>query len=173
MLQGMSSSQPNAIVERLFRHLGWANAHVLASLATLTDEQLGCASPGSDWSAAAIAQHLVHVSGLYASRLDGAAAPAATALPTNSAQIADLAQRCAEYDARLLVESGQPEGIVEYVREGKHMRRTRSALLAQALLHANEHRAQIAGALDAHGVRAIDLDALSPWQFGIVEGLDE
>ncbi len=172
MLGAMDSLQSHPILDRLFGHLGWANAHVLGSLAGLPDEQLTYAAAGSDWTAAAIAKHLVHAAGLFASRLDGGDAPTLTPAPVTGAEVAELARQCADFDARLRVEAGKPEGIVEYVREGQQMRRARSALLAQVLLHANEHRAQIAGALDAHGVRAIDLDAISPSQYGLAVGLD-
>ncbi len=172
MLDSMDPVLHDPILDRLFRHLGWSDARVLQALANLTDEQLTYTAAGSEWTVAAIAKHLVHAAGLYASRLDGGTAPVVSPAPVTGAEMAALAQQCADFDARLLVEAGKPEAIVEYVREGKQVRRARSALLAQALLHASEHRAQIASALDAHGVRAIDLDALSPWQFGIDEGLD-
>ena len=42
-----------------------------------------------------------------------------------------------------------------------------------AIHHATEHRAQIAGALAAHGIDAIDLDELDLWAFGDAEGLGE
>ena len=48
--------------------------------------------------------------------------------------------------------------------------RARSTVLAQAIHHATEHRAQIAGALAAHGIDAIDLDALDLWEFADAEG---
>jgi hypothetical protein len=49
--------------------------------------------------------------------------------------------------------------------------RARSTVLAQAIHHATEHRAQIAGALAAHGIDALDLDELDVWAYGDAEGL--
>jgi len=36
-------------------------------------------------------------------------------------------------------------------------------LVNQAIHHATEHRAQIAGALAAHGITSVDLDAIDVW----------
>ena len=41
----------------------------------------------------------------------------------------------------------------------------RWTLVNQAVHHATEHRAQIAGALAAHGIDAIDLDAIDVWTY--------
>jgi hypothetical protein len=46
-------------------------------------------------------------------------------------------------------------------------------VLGQSIHHATEHRAQIAGALVAHGIKALDLDALDVWALGDAEGLGE
>ena len=43
-------------------------------------------------------------------------------------------------------------------------------ILAQAIHHATEHRAQIAGALATNGNDAIDLDAFDLWEFAEAEG---
>jgi hypothetical protein len=51
--------------------------------------------------------------------------------------------------------------------------RARSTVLGRSIHHATEHRAQIAGALVAHGITALDLDALDVWALGDAEGLGE
>jgi hypothetical protein len=51
--------------------------------------------------------------------------------------------------------------------------RARSTVLGPSIHHATEHRAQIAGALVAHGIKALDLDALDVWALGDAEGLGE
>ena len=58
----------------------------------------------------------------------------------------------------------------EYPYRGKVLR-ARSTILGQAIHHATEHRAQIAGALATNGIDAIDLDALDVWAYGDAEGL--
>ena len=84
--------------------------------------------------------------------------------------MADLAAQCAAYDARLRVQAAMPDGPAAYPYFGK-ARRARSTILGQAIHHATEHRAQIAGALSTNGIDAIDLDALDVWAYGDAEGL--
>jgi hypothetical protein len=45
--------------------------------------------------------------------------------------------------------------------------------LTQAIHHATEHRAQIAGIFANHGLKVIDLDAIDMWEFANYEGLGD
>lgn len=168
----MTATLPDATTDRFMRHMAWANAMLVDALATLSHEQLELAAPGSeDWSAAKIFAHYVGAAGIYVARLEGAEAPARPAPPTSSSEVRAVGQLCAGYDARLRVQAGLPDGQCTFVREGETFTRARSTLLAQAVHHATEHRAQIAGALADHGVRAVDLDAMDLWSYGVAEGL--
>lgn len=59
----------DATLDRLFRHMAWANQHVLQSLATLKPEHLQLSAPGSEWTVARIAHHLVDAQRWYVWRL--------------------------------------------------------------------------------------------------------
>ena len=48
---------------------------------------------------------------------------------------------------------------------GEEISVPRWVLVNQAVHHATEHRAQIAGALAAHGNTSLDLDALDVWTY--------
>ena len=97
--------------------------------------------------------------------------PERTPPPTTIAQVAELASSCAGYDARIRAQAAIPDGPAEYSSDGTLVRRARSTILGQAIHHATEHRAQIAGALATNGIDAIDLDALDVWAYGDEEGL--
>lgn len=56
-------------------------------------------------------------------------------------------------------------------RDNPTLTRARSTVFGQSIHHATEHRAQIAGALVAHGVMALNLDDLDVWAFGDAEGV--
>ncbi len=168
----MTAVSPDPIIDRLFRHLAWADSLLIDAVAALPDAALEFAAPGSDaWGAGRILAHYVGAAGIYATRLEGVAAPLRPASPTNAAEVRAIGSLCADYDARLRVQAALPDGTCTYVREGQTFTRARSTLVTQAIHHATEHRAQIAGALAAHGVQAIDLDALDLWSFGDAEGL--
>jgi uncharacterized damage-inducible protein DinB len=162
---------PDPTLDRLLRHMAWANAGLIDRLTTLADEALGVAAPGNDWTVAMILDHLVTAAGGYAERLGAGPLPPETNPPTRIAELDGIAEACATYDARLRAAAAVPEGFAEYVREGEVRRRARSTILAQAIHHATEHRAQIAEALATNGIRAVDLDELDLWAYGEAEGL--
>jgi len=163
---------PDATTDRLFRHMAWANASLIEQLAQLPTDVLGFAAPGSDdWSASKILAHYVGAAGFYAARLEGVVLPHRPRAPMSAGEVRAISALCAEYDARLRAQAALPDAVSTYVRDGQTVHRARSTILAQAIHHATEHRAQIAGALAANGVHAIDLDALDVWAYGDAEGL--
>jgi uncharacterized damage-inducible protein DinB len=165
----MSDSTADPTLDRLLRHMAWANAAMIGTLAGLTDEALGLSSPRNDWTLATILQHLVDAADRYASRLEGRPRPAETEPPTTVAELTEVAARCAANDARIRAQAIVPDGPSPSPDPGKPGR-ARSTILAQAIHHATEHRAQIAGALATNGIDAIDLDALDVWAYGDAEG---
>ncbi len=114
--------------------------------------------------------HLVDSAGSYASRLEGVARQTRIQPPTTIVLLAELAASCAAFDARLRSQAALLDGSSPSPDPAKPPR-ARSTVLAQAIHHATEHRAQIAGALAAHGIDALDLDELDIWAYGTAEGL--
>jgi uncharacterized damage-inducible protein DinB len=157
----------NETLDRALGHMAWANADIFARLAQLPDTSLALTAPGSEWSVAAIAHHIVTAAENYAQRLHGDPRAEKREMPTTSREIAALGTALAEADARLRHASGQPgEQIIEWVSfSGEPLAIPRWTLVNQAVHHATEHRAQIAGALAANGINAIDLDAVDVWTY--------
>jgi uncharacterized damage-inducible protein DinB len=166
----MSEPTADPTLDRLLRHMAWANASVIALLAGLTDEALALASPRNEWTVAMILEHLVGSAGGYGARLEGVPRPERTPPPTRVAELPEFAARCAAYDARLRAQAAVPDGSSESP-DPRKAPRARSTVLAQAIHHATEHRAQIAAALATNGIDAIDLDELDVWAYGDAEGL--
>jgi uncharacterized damage-inducible protein DinB len=165
----MSDSTVDPTLDRLLRHMAWANATMFAWLGGLSDEALGLSSPRNEWTAGMILAHLVDSAGGYASRLEGVPRQARIEPPT-IAGLADLAASCAAFDARLRSQAAVPDGPCPSPNPANPTR-ARSTVLAQAIHHATEHRAQIGGALAAHGIDALDLDEIDLWAYGDAEGL--
>jgi uncharacterized damage-inducible protein DinB len=165
-----SESSVDPTLDRLLRHMAWANAALIGQLAGLKDEALSLASPRNEWAVAMILQHLVDAAERYAARLEGYPRPDGTEPPTTAAELSELATRCAAIDARIRAQATAPDGPSPSPDPGK-VGRARSTILGQAIHHATEHRAQIAGALATNGIDAIDLDALDVWAYGDAEGL--
>ena len=165
------NSQIDPTSDRLFRHMAWANAQTFAVLASLPATTFAACEPGNDWSVGMITAHLAEAATSYASRLDGM--PYAD-LPfdrvSTHAELAIATVACAGADARIHVAAHTPAGVVTR-QDDPTLTRARATVLAQAIHHATEHRAQIAGALVAHGITALNLDDLDVWAFGDAEGL--
>jgi len=166
----MRNATADPTLDRLLRHMAWANASLIARLAEQRDDALGMTAPRNEWSAARILAHLVSAAGGYAARLEGVPRPADTEPPTSVGQLAQISARCAEFDARLRAQATEPDVPVVHL-DPTRPARARSTILGQAIHHATEHRAQIAGALATNGLDAIDLDDLDLWAYGEAEGL--
>ncbi len=164
----MHDESHDPTLDRLLRHMAWANATLIDGLAVLSDEALAAAAPRNEWHVARILDHLVNAAGGYATRLEGGSRLQAPELITSMSQLADRAARCAVFDARIRVQAALPEGTCSYAGDTDSMH-ARSTVISQAIHHATEHRAQIAGALATNGIDAIDLDALDLWEFADAE----
>jgi uncharacterized damage-inducible protein DinB len=167
----MTDHAADPTLDRLLRHMAWANAAVFATLAGLTDDALAVAAPRNEWTVAMILEHLVSSAGGYTSRLEGVPRPDRHDPPTAVAELAGLATTCAAFDARLRAQAAAPDGPVEYKSDAGTIRRARSTILGQAIHHATEHRAQIGDALSTNGIDALDLDELDLWAYSTHEGL--
>jgi uncharacterized damage-inducible protein DinB len=157
----------NATLNRQLTHMAWANTQMFTVLAGLPADALALTSPGSEWSVGAIAHHLVTAAENYAQRLHGEPRAEKRELPTSIADLAALAAVIKVADAKLLNGAKLPgDEIITWISfSGEELSVPRWVLVNQAVHHATEHRAQIAGALAAHGNTSLDLDALDVWTY--------
>jgi uncharacterized damage-inducible protein DinB len=166
------ATTPDPTLDRLLRHMAWANAQLVARLQEQPVEALALTAPRNQWSAGRILAHLVNAAQGYGSRMEGAPRPADVEPPTTAAELAALGARLAEWDARLRRQATEPDDLISHpVRTTEQDRR--STILAQSIHHATEHRAQVAGALATNGNDAIDLDAIDVWEHADGEGSPE
>ena len=101
--------------------------------------------------------------------MEGVARPPNVEPPGSAEELADLGARLAVADASLRGQASQPDVLVSHPDPARGQD-LRSTILAQAIHHATEHRAQIAGALATNGNDAIDLDAIDLWEYADAEG---
>ncbi len=167
----MTIPEPNPILDRLYRHMAWANQSLFEQLKAVPDEALTLTAENDEWTVAAILEHLVMAAGSYAARVAGSPLPTDFVRPTTQEDVFELARRCSGFDAQLRELAAMPEGMTSYVREGKTIVRARSTILGQSIHHATEHRAQIADILSLHGIKVLDLDELDVWAYSDFEGL--
>ena len=165
----MSNAKPDPTLDRLLRHMAWANAELIARLLEQPVAVLALTAPRNEWPAGRNLAHLVNAAEAFVSLMEGVARAADVATPASAAELADLGARLAAIDARLVAQAIEPDALISHPNpaRGKGLR---STILAQAIHHATEHRAQIAGALATNGNDAIDLDDLDLWEFAEAEG---
>ena len=158
------------VTDRLFRHMAWANAYVFDCLSELSESELLLTAPHDDWTAGSILEHLTGAG--YADALDGLGYPK-TDVPKNSTEVLALKEVSATFDARLRDAAKTPDGLTSHPVGSKQIYRSRQTILAQAIHHATEHRAQIAGIFAGHGMKIVDLDEIDLWAFANYEGLGD
>ena len=157
----------NATLDRQLTHMAWANTEMFSVLATLPEAAYAYTSPGSEWSVGAIAHHLTTAAENYAQRLHGEPRAEKRELPATASDIQALAAALAVADAKLRAGAQLPgDEILTWISiDGEEISVPRWVLVNQAVHHATEHRAQIAGALAANGNASLDLDALDVWTY--------
>jgi uncharacterized damage-inducible protein DinB len=155
---------PNELLDP-FRHNAWATRKLLAFCERLTPEQLGSTSEGTYGSILATLQHLVGAEGRYRARLAGEPSPwpVKPEETDDLAQLGDMAEDVAAFWEELATVGFDPERTVTWRYEDADATGEARAgvLVAQALNHGNEHRAQIYTVLTTIGVEPPDLDAWS------------
>ena len=165
----MTNTSPDPTLDRLLRHMAWANAHLVARLLEQPIDALALTAPRNEWSAGRILAHLLNAAQGYGSRMAGAERPPNVEPPTSLAELADIGARLSAADATLRGQAAEPDVLIGH-RDDPDRHDLRSTILGQAIHHATEHRAQIAGALATNGNDAIDLDAIDLWEYADTEG---
>ena len=157
----------NTTLDRQLTHMAWANTEMFSALVTLPEVAYAYTSPGSEWSVGAIAHHLTTAAENYAQRLHGEPRAEKRELPATARDIRALAATLAVADANLRAGAQLPgDEILTWISiGGEEISVPRWVLVNQAVHHATEHRAQIAGALAANGNTTLDLDALDVWTY--------
>lgn len=152
-------------LQRLLEHMGWANQRMFETLQSLPESTLSLSAWNPEWQIGVIANHIVVASGRLIARISGEAAPAEGPAPTSMDELAALAALAAERDQRLLEMADVQDGPRVFVRYGEEVQFLASTILAQAIHHATEHRAQIADILAVNKQDVLNLDAMDLWSY--------
>lgn len=149
-------------IERALRHMAWANQKVFSAVDALPADALKSYIVNEEWNAGEILHHICDSAGFYAYRLR--VGPKKVEL-TQSHEVSALRAAIAIHDANLISAAGLEDQELEWVRDGKTLKRWSSTILSQAVHHATEHRAQLMDALEFRGFVPISLDDLDLWSF--------
>ena len=151
-------------VERLLKHMAWANQKVYSAAETLPDEAFGAYIVNPEWTVARILEHIVGGATWYVNRLEienWKEIPT----PKSGAEVKVLKAMLADFDAKILSAVEHGEGKIAGKYDGRDITRERSTIISQAVHHATEHRAQLIDALEFKRYKVINLDDIDLWAF--------
>lgn len=156
--------QPYPTLETLFRHHLWANLQLLAVCRPLTEEQLQATVVGVFGSIGDTWQHMVSAECSYFSRISTGQPyrRPVDAPPFTFAEMAESLQRTGEGLIEWAPKVGADERVeVQWDNNGIQgpVQVPKAVLLAQAINHATEHRAQIMAILTHLGIQPPELDS--------------
>lgn len=150
-------------LEVSLKHLAWSNQKFLAQFVDQPDEVFGLSAADGEWPVGRLLTHLAGSEQWYRYCLTGIEWTDLT--PITSGKIAgDYLQIIADLDEVLLSNAALPDELVTFEDENGPASAKRSLILSQAVMHAAEHKGQIATIMKQHG-HHIDLDALDVWAF--------
>ncbi len=154
----MSDQAQEALVE-LFHHHLWANMRLLDSCEGLSDAQLDATVHGTFGSIRATLSHVAGAEESYIARLTGER-PADPLSEEATVGIAELRGHLRRSGERL-IEAAEQVGTIGRIRVawgGNVWQVPAGIILAQAINHATEHRAQIMTIITQQGLEPPDVD---------------
>ena len=170
-------------MERILKHMAWANQEIIGKISELPEEALTAYVVNPEFTVGDIVRHIGSASNWYVWRLLDKStftaadedlwkkrlADADEGAPTMQ-EVKYVLEVLRSSDAILLEQSRIPEAEVPREFRGEQHIFKRSTILSQAVHHATEHRAQAVAALELRGFNSINLDDFDVWSYQIRVG---
>jgi uncharacterized damage-inducible protein DinB len=162
----------NDVLVELYRHKTWATVFLIETCERLTAEQLEATTPGTYGTIRETLQHLVASDESYLGTVTGERP--AEPLPDEPVALPVLAERMRQLGPRWEALAADPAAASRLVTLGDGWQTPAAIPMAQAIQHADEHRAQVLSILGGCGIATPGLDVgedLDVWHHGIETGL--
>jgi uncharacterized damage-inducible protein DinB len=155
----------SAMAAELLRYHTWANTRLIGFCGELADAELDATAPATYGTIRSTLAHLVGAEGAFLLLLAGEQPDPPLSPGDPHPSFAVLLARAERSGAALQAAAARlaPDQVLRIRRRGAEIDFTAGALLAQALYHAGEHRAQVVAILGQRGIRPPDV---SGWAFG-------
>lgn len=150
-------------LEVSLKHLAWSNQKVFKHFSNSPDEVFGLRAADGEWPVGQLLTHLVGSAQWYRYCLTGVFWTDLKPI-TSGAVAAEYLPVIADLDQVLIDQVTLADDDLVVEADGETIHATRSLILSQAVVHAAEHKGQIATILKKHGEH-LDLDALDVWAF--------
>ena len=145
------------------RHLAWSNQKFFESFLGQPDEVFGLKAADDEWPIGEILTHLAGSGEWYRYCLNGTTWTDLKPI-VNDSVAREYLPIMAELDSVLLNFCKESDKDLEIDGENGIIHATVSLILSQAVMHAAEHKGQIATIMKQHG-HHVDLDSLDVWSF--------
>ena len=150
-------------LESSLRHLAWSNQRVFTFFADQPEEVFGLRVADGEWPVGQILTHLAGSGQWYRYCLNET--PWTDLKPVISGSISrEYLSIIADLDAVLLENCAGPDRELTIKGDNEVIHATTSLILSQAVMHAAEHKGQLAAIMKQHG-REFNLDSLDVWSF--------
>ena len=150
-------------IQKSLEHMAWSTQKFLAALHEHPETIYSLKAAEGEWNVGTLLTHLAGSAEWYRYILTGTfwtdLEPVA-----NHQELENLRNYLQELDDVLIAQAQSPDEIVNYRGEHGPAQVHRSTILAQAVMHAAEHKGQIATILKTNGFHA-DLDVIDVWAF--------
>ena len=150
-------------LETSLRHLAWSNQKFFTLFADQPEEIFGLTAADGEWPVGRLLTHLAGSGEWYRYCLNGVMWTDLKPV-INGSVAKEYLGIMAELDTVLLEYCNQPDKALEIEGENGIIHATTSLILSQAVMHAAEHKGQIAAIMKQHG-HHLDLDPLDVWSF--------
>ena len=150
-------------LETSLRHLAWSNQKFFTLFNDQPDEVFGLKAADGEWPIGQLLTHLAGSGEWYRYCLNGVMWTDLKPV-INGSVAKEYLGIMAELDTVLLEYCKQPDKALEIEGENGIIHATTSLILSQAVMHAAEHKGQIAAIMKQHG-HHLDLDPLDVWSF--------
>lgn len=150
-------------LEVSLRHLAWSNQKFFAQFQGQPDEVFALKSADGEWPIGQLLTHLVGSAQWYRYCLTAVDWTDLTPV-ANANEALEYQGIIAELDQLLIENAALDDETLTIVTGDESFMAMRSLILSQAVMHAAEHKGQIATIMKQHG-HHIDLDELDVWAF--------
>ena len=170
-------------MERILKHLAWANQEIIGKISELPPEALNAYAVNPEWTVGTIVRHIGSASNWYVWRLLDkesfsleektfweARLKDADEESVTMQDVKNVLEILRDSDKWLLEQALLPDADVAREFRGDQHVFSRSTILSQAVHHATEHRAQAVSALELRGFDSIILDDYDVWSYQIKAG---
>ena len=144
--------------------MAWSNQKIYSALQSLPDESPDAFVINPDWTSRVILKHIVRGANWFVYCL-GLGKLERIRTPNSTTELQGLGEFLARLDSKILEASTLEYELLEIQEDEGSFKAFRSTIIAQALHHATEHRAQLIDALESRNFTPIKLDDIDLWAF--------